>query len=88
MNRAFGTAIRVRIFTTEIKGPVTPEDSDNGVKSVHGAGCQVVMVPDLLPATPAIRARLPAAAPDLGTVAGWLAALARATVKHSASRLP
>ncbi|MBU6165894.1 MAG: HAD family phosphatase [Alphaproteobacteria bacterium] len=52
------------------------EDSHNGVISAHGAGCQVVMVPDLLPATPAIRARLLAVAPDLATVGRWLAAAA------------
>ncbi|WP_197042044.1 HAD family hydrolase [Sandarakinorhabdus oryzae] len=52
------------------------EDSHNGVISAADAGCQVVMVPDLLPATPAIRARLLAVAPDLDTVANWLAALA------------
>lgn len=50
------------------------EDSHNGVLSAHGAGCQVVMVPDLLPATPDIRARLLAVAPDLDTVAAWLRA--------------
>ncbi len=49
------------------------EDSHNGIMSAHGAGVPVVMVPDLLPATPAIRARLLAVAPDLDTVAGWLA---------------
>lgn len=50
------------------------EDSHNGIISAHGAGCQVVMVPDLLPATPEIEARLLAVAADLHVVAGWLAA--------------
>jgi HAD superfamily hydrolase (TIGR01509 family) len=50
------------------------EDSHNGVIAAADAGCQVVMVPDLLPATPAIAARLLAVAPDLATVGRWLAA--------------
>ena len=50
------------------------EDSHNGVISAHGAGCQVVMVPDLLPVTPDIHSRLLAVAPDLDTVAAWLRA--------------
>lgn len=52
------------------------EDSHNGVIAAAAAGCQVVMVPDLLPATPAIAARLLAVAPDLATVGRWLAAVA------------
>ena len=52
------------------------EDSHNGVISAHAAGCPVIMVPDLLPATPDIVPRLLAVAPDLPTVAGWLAAAA------------
>lgn len=51
------------------------EDSHNGVISAHAAGVPVIMVPDLLPATPEIRTRLLAVAPDLHVVAGWLAAL-------------
>lgn len=50
------------------------EDSHNGIISAHAAGCPVVMVPDLLPATPEIEARLLAVAPDLHVVAAWLAA--------------
>ncbi len=57
------------------------EDSHNGIMSAHAAGCQVVMVPDLLPATPEIRARLVAVAPDLVTVGHWLA-----TVQPAASQ--
>jgi HAD superfamily hydrolase (TIGR01509 family) len=52
------------------------EDSHNGVIAAADAGCQVVMVPDLLPATPAITARLLAVAPDLATVGCWIAATA------------
>ena len=50
------------------------EDSHNGVISAHEAGVPVIMVPDLLPATPEMQARALAVAPDLHTVAGWLAA--------------
>jgi HAD superfamily hydrolase (TIGR01509 family) len=50
------------------------EDSHNGIISAHAAGVPVIMVPDLLPATPAIAALSLAVAPDLATVAGWLAA--------------
>jgi len=49
------------------------EDSHNGVMSSHAAGCPVIMVPDLLPATAPIRARTLAVAPDLATVGVWLA---------------
>ena len=49
------------------------EDSHNGVISAHAAGVPVIMVPDLLPATPEIRTRLLAVAPDLHVVANWLA---------------
>ena len=52
------------------------EDSHNGVLSAHGAGVPVIMVPDLLPATPAIRARTLAVATDLAVVAQWLRAAA------------
>ncbi|OSZ65348.1 hypothetical protein CAP39_12835 [Sphingomonas sp. IBVSS1] len=61
------------------------EDSHNGVLSAHGAGCQVVMVPDLLPATPEIRARLVAVAPDLGTVGQWLTAVQPGESPHMAN---
>jgi len=50
------------------------EDSHNGVLSAHAAGVPVIMVPDLLPATPAIAARALAVASDLNQVAAWLAA--------------
>jgi HAD superfamily hydrolase (TIGR01509 family) len=52
------------------------EDSHNGVRSAHAAGVPVIMVPDLLPATPAIRALALAVAPDLAMVADWLSAAA------------
>lgn len=52
------------------------EDSHNGVIAAHAAGVPVIMVPDLLPATPAMQARALAVAPDLATVGVWLAAAA------------
>jgi HAD superfamily hydrolase (TIGR01509 family) len=58
------------------------EDSHNGVISAHAAGTQVVMVPDLLPATPEIRARLVTVAPDLATVGRWLAAVQPGASHH------
>lgn len=51
------------------------EDSHNGVISAHAANVPVIMVPDLLPATPGIAARTLAIAPDLATVAAWLRAV-------------
>lgn len=50
------------------------EDSHNGIIAAHAAGVPVIMVPDLLPATPAIRRRLLAVADDLHQVGRWLAA--------------
>jgi HAD superfamily hydrolase (TIGR01509 family) len=50
------------------------EDSHNGVVSAHAAGVPVIMVPDLLPPTADMQARVLAVAPDLDTVATWLAA--------------
>lgn len=55
------------------------EDSHNGVISAHGAGVPVIMVPDLLPVTPAMQARVLVVAPDLTAVGAWLTAAARAT---------
>lgn len=49
------------------------EDSHNGVMAAHAAGVPVIMVPDLLPATPAMQALVLAVAPDLHRVAAWLA---------------
>jgi HAD superfamily hydrolase (TIGR01509 family) len=50
------------------------EDSHNGIISAHMAGVPVIMVPDLLPATPEIAPRLLAVADDLHQVCRWLAA--------------
>jgi HAD superfamily hydrolase (TIGR01509 family) len=51
------------------------EDSHNGVRAAHAAGVPVIMVPDLLPATPEMAALCVAIAAGLDEVAGWLAAL-------------
>jgi HAD superfamily hydrolase (TIGR01509 family) len=51
------------------------EDSHNGIIAAHAAGVPVIMVPDLLPATPAIAPRLLAVADDLHQVSRWLAAV-------------
>ena len=50
------------------------EDSHNGIIAAHMAGVPVIMVPDLLPATPEIRPRLLAVAADLHQVGRWLVA--------------
>ena len=50
------------------------EDSHNGIIAAHMAGVPVIMVPDLLPATPEITSRLLAVADDLHQVSRWLAA--------------
>ena len=50
------------------------EDSCNGIIAAHMAGVPVIMVPDLLPATPEITPRLLAVADDLHQVSRWLAA--------------
>ncbi len=50
------------------------EDSYNGIIAAHMAGVPVIMVPDLLPATPEITPRLLAMADDLHQVSRWLAA--------------
>lgn len=52
------------------------EDSHNGIIAAHAAGVPVIMVPDLLPATPEIAPRLLAVADDLHQVSRWLAATA------------
>lgn len=52
------------------------EDSHNGIIAAHAAGVPVIMVPDLLPATPEIAPRLLAVANDLHQVGRWLAATA------------
>jgi HAD superfamily hydrolase (TIGR01509 family) len=50
------------------------EDSHNGIIAAYTAGVPVIMVPDLLPATPEIAPRLLAVADDLHQVGRWLAA--------------
>jgi len=50
------------------------EDSHNGIIAAHAAGVPVIMVPDLLPATPEIAQHLLAVAADLDQVGRWLAA--------------
>ena len=50
------------------------EDSYNGIIAAHMAGVPVIMVPDLLPATPEITPRLLAVADDLHQLSRWLAA--------------
>ncbi|WP_397588886.1 HAD family hydrolase [Sandarakinorhabdus limnophila] len=50
------------------------EDSHNGIIAAHMAGVPVIMVPDLLPATPEITPHLLAVADDLHQVGRWLAA--------------
>lgn len=50
------------------------EDSHNGIIAAHRAGVPVIMVPDLLPATPEIVPRLLAVAENLHQVSRWLAA--------------
>lgn len=50
------------------------EDSHNGVRAAVAAGVPVIMVPDLLPATPEMRQSCLAIADDLSVVAGWLRA--------------
>lgn len=52
------------------------EDSHNGIIAAHAAGVPVIMVPDLLPATPEITPLLLAVADDLHQVGIWLAAAA------------
>jgi HAD superfamily hydrolase (TIGR01509 family) len=49
------------------------EDSHNGVRAAHAAGCVPVMVPDLLPPTDEIRALCLAVAADLHEVRAMLA---------------
>jgi beta-phosphoglucomutase-like phosphatase (HAD superfamily) len=44
------------------------EKSHNGVRAAHGAGMQVVMVPDLLGPTDEMRAKCEAVVPDLHAV--------------------
>ena len=48
------------------------EDSHHGIAAAHAAGAMTVMVPDLLPATDAMRAKCIAVADDLHIVADLL----------------
>jgi len=49
------------------------EDSHAGVRSAHGAGLKVIMVPDLVPPTPEIEALTWRVAKSLHDVRGWFA---------------
>jgi HAD superfamily hydrolase (TIGR01509 family) len=49
------------------------EDSHAGVRSAHGAGLQVIMVPDLVPPTPEIEALTWRVAKSLNEVRSWFA---------------
>lgn len=64
------------------------EDSHNGVIAAHAAGCPVIMVPDLLPATSEMQALVLAVATDLDTVAAWLAATGRPAAAIQAGASP
>jgi HAD superfamily hydrolase (TIGR01509 family) len=48
------------------------EDSHHGIAAAHAAGTMTIMVPDLLPATDAVRAKCIAVADDLHAVGEWL----------------
>ena len=48
------------------------EDSHHGIAAAHAAGAMTIMVPDLLPATDAVRAKCIAVADDLHAVGEWL----------------
>lgn len=51
------------------------EDSHNGVRAAFAAGVPVIMVPDLLPPTGEMLAKVLAIAPSLDVVCDWLEAL-------------
>jgi HAD superfamily hydrolase (TIGR01509 family) len=48
------------------------EDSENGIRSAHAAGCLVGHVPDLASVAPAVRTLIWRVFPDLHAVLGWL----------------
>lgn len=48
------------------------EDSENGVKAGHAAGCVTVMVPDLIEPSPELRNYCSGICPDLEQVVSWL----------------
>lgn len=48
------------------------EDAPNGIRSAHGAGCRVVMVPDLTGADRELRQLLEAELPDLSVLPDFL----------------
>jgi HAD superfamily hydrolase (TIGR01509 family) len=51
---------------------VALEDSHHGITAAHAAGMMTIMVPDLLPATDAVRMKCIAVADDLHAVGEWL----------------
>ena len=53
------------------------EDSENGVRSAAAAGCVTVLVPDLSPLAPDVRALCAHVLPDLHAVAAMLSSSAR-----------
>jgi HAD superfamily hydrolase (TIGR01509 family) len=63
---------------------VALEDSHHGITAAHAAGMMTIMVPDLLPATDAMRGKCIAVADDLHAVGEWLRR-ARSNLTASAS---
>jgi beta-phosphoglucomutase-like phosphatase (HAD superfamily) len=63
------------------------EDSHNGVRAAAAAGMMTVMVPDLLPATPEMRALCVAVAEDLHRVAALVRAAQNKPIQGGGRRL-
>jgi beta-phosphoglucomutase-like phosphatase (HAD superfamily) len=63
------------------------EDSHHGVRAAHAAGIATIMVPDLLEATPEIRALCVGVAGSLNEVANTLRHLLRLPARRSRARL-